>query len=45
MSVLRVPSPIFSVAVRSTIFSTSASPVSPTATTTLIAMQRSPAEP
>ena len=45
MSESRVPSPIRRVAVRAAIFSTSSSPIGPTATTTLIAMQRSPAEP
>ena len=39
------PSPIFSFGSRSWIASTSRSPMSPTATTTETAMQRSPAEP
>ena len=40
-----MPSPIFSAAVRSASRATSASPASPIATATEIAMQRSPAEP
>ena len=40
-----VPAPTWIAGMRSAILSTSWSPAAPTATTTLIAMQRSPAEP
>ena len=45
MSQPRVPSPVFSRDIRSAIFSTSSSATESTASTTEIAMQRSPAEP
>ena len=45
MSQPRVPSPIVSRAIRSATFSTNSSAIESTASTTEIAMQRSPAEP
>ena len=41
----RVPSPVRIAAIRDAIAATSSSPIGSTATTTEIAMQRSPAEP
>ncbi len=40
-----LPGPILIFSARSRIFSTSSSPIEPTATTAEMAMQRSPAEP
>ncbi|SKY24508.1 Uncharacterised protein [Mycobacteroides abscessus subsp. abscessus] len=45
MSALVVPSPVTMVVARSVILATRSSAMSPTATATLMAMQRSPAEP